>query len=91
MIQKSQDQLSPLIKWVFSTLFAKWDYNNDLVVLDEETRYIRGILKLVFGDSDSDEYPSCIESPNSMHFQMAAIKMHRGVAPVTTAFTDMPF
>lgn len=72
-------------------MYAKWDYNNDLVVLDEDTRYIRGILKLVFGDSDSDEYPSCIESPNSMQFQMAAIKMHRGVAPVTTAFTDMHF
>ena len=48
LIQKSQDQLSDLIKCVFSNLYAKLDYNNDLVVLAEETRYIRDILVRVY-------------------------------------------
>lgn len=42
-VQKSQDQLSDLIKCGFSNLYAKLHYNNGLVVLAEETRYIRDI------------------------------------------------
>lgn len=36
-----------LYKWVFSNLYAEWDYNLDLVVLAEETRYIRDILHCI--------------------------------------------
>lgn len=72
-----------LYKWVFSSLYAEWDYNLDLVVLAEETRYIRDILHCIL-------YLRYIES-NSMHFQMAAVEMHKGGAPVTTAFTDIHF
>lgn len=39
LIQKSQDQLSDLIKCALSNLCAKLVYNNDLVVFAEETRY----------------------------------------------------
>lgn len=41
-------------------------------------------LCVVFGHTKS-----CEES--SMHFQMTAIEVHRGVAPVTAAFTGMHF
>lgn len=44
LIQKSQDPLSDLIKCGFSNLYAKLDYNNDLVVLADETRYIKDTL-----------------------------------------------
>lgn len=87
MTQDNQDQLSPLIKCAFSDLYAKWDYNNDLYVLAEERRDIRDILTLyiLFGHTES------WEESNSMCFQMTAIEMHRGVAPVTIAFTGMHF
>jgi len=48
LIQKSQDQLSDLIKRGFSNLYAKLDYNNDLVVLVEGTRCIRDTLVGVY-------------------------------------------
>lgn len=48
LIRKSQDQLSDLIKCGFSNLHDKLDYNNDLVVLAEEGRYIRDILVRVY-------------------------------------------
>lgn len=50
------DQLSDLIKCGFSNLYAKLDYNNDLVVLAEETRYKRDMRVRVctrIGDGDS--------------------------------------
>lgn len=56
-------------------------------MLAEERRYIRDILTLyiLFGHTESWEESS------SKRFQMIAIEMHRGVAPVTTAFTGMHF
>lgn len=48
LIQKGRDQLSDLIQGAFSNLCAKLDYNNDLVVLAEETRYRRDLLLRVY-------------------------------------------
>lgn len=46
LIQRSQDQLSDLLKCVIRNLYAKLDYNNDILV--EETKYVRDILITVY-------------------------------------------